>query len=165
MPALGRAHCQGAGGETAIRRFRKYLSLPREERFLLRRALLLVLGLRIALVVLPFGAFKRRVARAGRESARPWERERVPVGTVTWAVLAASRRVPGSTCLVQAIAARALLRRYGYQARLRLGVAKGDPDRLTAHAWLEHEGRIVIGGPESGGRYRPFPPAGAGRGL
>ena len=62
---------------------------------------------------------------------------------------AASRRVPKATCLTQAIALRTLLARDGKESELRIGVAKAEDGRLEAHAWLESDGRIVIGGRES----------------
>jgi hypothetical protein len=68
----------------------------------------------------------------------------------------ASRRTPGlKTCLAQALAAQVLLTRRGYPALLRIGVAKGERQQLQAHAWVESEGKIVIGGSELE-RYTPL---------
>lgn len=55
-----------------------------------------------------------------------------------------STYVPKATCLVQALAAQLLLTRHGHMADLQIGVsqAKG----FEAHAWLEFEGRVVLGG-------------------
>jgi hypothetical protein len=49
-------------------------------------------------------------------------------------------------CLVQALAARTLLQRAGYDARLRIGVAKPPDAGFQAHAWVELSGVAVIGG-------------------
>ncbi|MBN1835414.1 MAG: lasso peptide biosynthesis B2 protein [Spirochaetales bacterium] len=144
---------------------RRYLALSREERSLLPRVFLLVVGLRIGLSLLPFGVFKRWAARCGEASPRTTGRAGVPASTLVRAVQASGRLVPGASCLVQALAVRAMLERHGYHAELHLGVAKGDSGRLTAHAWVVHEGRIVIGGPESAGVYTPFPLDGTGRRL
>ena len=38
-----------------------------------------------------------------------------------------------------------MLSRAGYPCELRMGVAKKAPDELIAHAWVESEGRVVIG--------------------
>lgn len=67
---------------------------------------------------------------------------------VTWAVSATARRLPvNATCLVEALAAEAMLRRRGCACDLRLGVLP--PGRglkpLTAHAWIEHEGVVMLG--------------------
>jgi hypothetical protein len=44
-----------------------------------------------------------------------------------------SRFVPGATCLVQALAAKALLRHYGQESSIRLGVSTSD-ESIDAHA-------------------------------
>ena len=72
---------------------------------------------------------------------------------VVWAVVVASRYVPMSTCLTQALAAQVLLARRGYSAHLHIGVAKeGAEAKLKAHAWVESDGKVLIGGSEPG-RY------------
>jgi hypothetical protein len=76
---------------------------------------------------------------------------------VVWAVTASSRYVPAATCLTQAFATQVLLSRRGLAARLRIGVVKGKDGRLQAHAWVESNGVVVIGG--SGPdveRYKPL---------
>ena len=69
---------------------------------------------------------------------------------------AAGRRIPGgSNCLVQALAAAVLLGRHGYSSRLRLGVARAPDGRLEAHAWVERDGKLLLGGPRVE-RYAPL---------
>jgi hypothetical protein len=58
-------------------------------------------------------------------------------------------------CLVQALAAKALLSRAGYPTLIRIGVAASEDGKLRAHAWLERDGEIVIGGAGSEG-FRPL---------
>jgi len=67
-------------------------------------------------------------------------------GRVAWAIAVAARCLPGSKCLVQAIAGRNLLRRYGVRSTIYIGVAKDSRNWLSAHAWVEAEGQTVIGG-------------------
>jgi hypothetical protein len=50
-----------------------------------------------------------------------------------------------STCLVQALAARSMLRRRHVATLLHFGVAL-DEGRIRAHAWLEAGGGCVCGG-------------------
>ena len=78
------------------------------------------------------------------------------VNRIAWAVRAASRLVPRTTCLPQAMAATTLLRRAGFAADLRLGVAKDNKRTLNAHAWVEIDGEVVFGGADSQLRYRPL---------
>lgn len=65
---------------------------------------------------------------------------------IVWAVDIASRYVPGCTCLVSAIVAQRMMARLGYPAAVRLGVARDSESPLKAHAWLESDGRILLGG-------------------
>ena len=66
---------------------------------------------------------------------------------IVHAVDEASRLMPfGKNCLVRAITARGMLALYGYQSRLIIGVAKSPAGDLESHAWLEHNGKVVIGG-------------------
>jgi len=53
--------------------------------------------------------------------------------------------VPAASCLTQALAMLVLLDWFGHSSELRIGVAKNGADRLKAHAWVECEGKIVIG--------------------
>jgi hypothetical protein len=69
------------------------------------------------------------------------------------AVSAVARRIPGATCLTQALALDLLLRRRGVVARLVVGVSNRG-ERFGAHAWLEYEGRVLIGGDVR--HYQPF---------
>ena len=73
---------------------------------------------------------------------------------VAWAVSAGSRYTPSTSCLVQALAAQMLLNRRGYLSQLRIGVAKGDAGQFQAHAWVESDGRIIIGGNKDFLRYK-----------
>jgi hypothetical protein len=98
--------------------------------------------------VLPFRRPVREAQPLRNESAR-----------VVWAVRTATHLVPaGKTCLTEALTAQCLLRRRGADAALRIGVARatdaGAP--LTAHAWLEQAGRIIMGGETADG-YEPLP--------
>jgi hypothetical protein len=46
---------------------------------------------------------------------------------------------------VRAVAAQWLLARHGHPACLRIGVRPRAAAPFEAHAWLEHEGRVIIG--------------------
>lgn len=68
------------------------------------------------------------------------------------AVRFASEYVPRASCLTQALAARKLLSKYGQGAELKLGVTKNEGN-FEAHAWLEIDGRIVLGKQRVHSRY------------
>jgi hypothetical protein len=123
----------------------KLARLPRERRGALVRASVAVVVFRVALSALPF----RWVRSFGERAARPRSdapRGRLAHQDLSWAVAAASRRVPRATCLTQALALQTLFAREGYESDLHIGVARTGEGRLEAHAWLESEGQIVIGG-------------------
>ena len=119
-------------------------SLPPARRRLLVRALLAVSGFRIALTVLSW----RHVRALAVRGRRPDGPARATPEELAWAVTAAGRRLR-STCLTDALALQALMLAEGYDATLRLGVARSGHGKLEAHAWLESGGRVLIGGPES----------------
>ena len=74
---------------------------------------------------------------------------------VAFAVPRMGPRVPWrADCLVQALAAQRWLGRHGVPTAVRLGVHKGEPSRIDAHAWLLAGDRIVTGGDVGG--YSPF---------
>lgn len=72
-------------------------------------------------------------------------RQQTP-GRIGWAIAVAARYVPGCKCLVQAMAGRNLLARYGFAGIIHIGVAKDSKNWLSAHAWVDVEGQTVIGG-------------------
>ena len=50
------------------------------------------------------------------------------------------------TCLEKALLLIRILRQRGLEADLRIGTAKTD-GRFEAHAWVEHRGQVLLGGP------------------
>ncbi len=84
-------------------------------------------------------------------------RSPLPIDLLTWAIPAASRRVPHASCLTQALAARLLLTREGHEATLRVGVAKEPQGPLRAHAWIESSGQTILGD-SNVDTFVPFPP-------
>ena len=67
-----------------------------------------------------------------------------------------SRRVPKATCLTQALSLQYLLARRRRHSKLRIGVGRQQGGVFRAHAWLETDHGIVIGGGEDLGMYRPL---------
>ena|SRR5689334_5177132 len=83
----------------------------------------------------------RRLLCAPRNSAR--QADAAAVSTYSTLLDAVIRRAfPRSKCLVRSLALTWLLRRNGIDGTLVIGVRKQE-SRLEAHAWVEHEGRVV----------------------
>jgi hypothetical protein len=77
---------------------------------------------------------------------------------MAWAIAALGARRPlSSTCLEQGVALVMLLTARRIPSRLVIGVGRPDPD-LRAHAWVEHEGRVVLGAVQADGLV-PLPSA------
>ena len=113
------------------------------------RAWWVVAGTRLRLSSMPYGKLESRVM------TRPLGvRRGVVAADLAVAVRRASRLVPAATCLVQCLAAAWLLRGAGFEPRLHLGVTNG-PAGFGAHAWLDCQGEVLIGG-EVMGDYHPF---------
>jgi hypothetical protein len=81
----------------------------------------------------------------------------IPQARIIWAVETASRHIPKCACLTVALTAQVLLSRHGQKSDLRIGVVKGAEKNLEAHAWLESEGRILVGALHDLSRYTPLP--------
>src|SRR5437762_9506584 len=135
-----------------MKRLRKFLLLTAAERNLLIRTVLLLGAIRVGLSLLTFRTLRSLLARVTPARGGFRALRHSSPDQVARAVTAASRYVPRATCLTQALAAQVLLTRQGYPVCLRIGVAKGEGGQLEAHAWVENQGKVVIGGAALG-RY------------
>jgi hypothetical protein len=121
------------------------------------RALVVVAAARLAIRPL---AYRDAVALidALARALTPAPRDRPPRSARDLAATVehACRLLPGaSTCLPDAFAGCALLRREGLPAEVRIGVRREPGGGLRAHAWVEVDGDAVLGA--SGEEYWPFP--------
>ena len=135
---------------------RKFLRLPTPDRRLLIKAALLLEAIKLALRILPFRVLRRLVVGAEKTAIGVRRVELATPEKVARAVETASRTIPGEkTCLTQALAAQVLLTRRGHPALLHIGIVKNEEGEFQAHAWVECEGKVVIGGHELE-RYTPL---------
>ena len=126
-----------------MRRVNRFLRLSRAEQEIFFQAASSIVLLRLALPWFSLARVCLLVSRA------MWRSHDVcAVDRIVWATKAAARFIPGSTCLTQALAAQALLVRYGYSPRLTIGVMKDERRSFVAHAWVTCEEQIMIGGPQ-----------------
>jgi hypothetical protein len=120
-------------------------TLSPADRSLILESSSLLLFIGVGLRLLPFATLRRLLDKYSSLVPRATGVEDT---RVVWAVRAASRRMPfRMTCLVEALAAEAMLRQRGYECNLRLGVCRpGSPSKsLRAHAWVERKGMVVLG--------------------
>ncbi|MDR3701280.1 MAG: lasso peptide biosynthesis B2 protein [Candidatus Sulfopaludibacter sp.] len=134
------------------------LGRPRREDAAFAQALGATIAVRVLLAGLPVRSV-RRVLRRVLSANQPLPvRKRISMDRLLRCAARASRLSPvGSTCLVSALVAEALLNRHGYPVTLRVG-AQRLAGAFAAHAWLEFEGCVVVGGPLAVvEQYTPFP--------
>jgi Transglutaminase-like superfamily len=129
-----------------MRLITRYRQLSSAERSLFFQALALVTIIRIGLRLLPFRVMRNWVEHFRKSPGLRSDLDYRNIRQVAWAVEAASRRIPGTTCLPQGMATHLLLGRLGQPSELRLGVALKPEGQLEAHAWVEVQGRVVSGG-------------------
>lgn len=105
--------------------------------------LLVIVGL--GLRVLPFRMLQANFAARRLRWHTSQTADGRSVGRLVWAVEVAGSYV-GASCLEKALTLQRLLSRRGASTRLWLGVQRWEAT-LQAHAWLEHNGRVIVGGP------------------
>lgn len=126
----------------------KFLRLPWSDRKVLLKAVALLWAVRIGLWCLPFQQLRALLIRKSsnlRDDSAQFDR----IETIANSVRVMSRYVPMATCLVQALVTVALLEQEGLPGSLRIGVARRSAAKIEAHAWVESNGAVVIGGADS----------------
>ncbi len=96
------------------------------------------------------------MSRIGK-SARSHRRGGVQKQQILRSVETISRHTAWTSCLPRAMTGQALLRRYGFETELRLGIKKDKSGTLRAHAWVAEGNAILIGDTADLATYRPFP--------
>jgi hypothetical protein len=143
-----------------MQQVRKFLRLTSGDRRLLISAVLLVWTVRLGLWLLPFQGLRRLLSLRSKVTRAPLtlqEADPACADKVIWAVTTASRYAPAASCLVRALVAQVLLAQQGCPAHLCIGVAKTEAGRLEAHAWIESQGKVILGGKSDLARYTPLP--------
>lgn len=125
----------------------RYRALGAADRWLVAEAAVLLVVVRLAIAGVPFSILRRALDRAVRLFGRHAAGTSVSsVTRLAWAVAAVAPRLPfRSTCLVEALAIDAMLRRRGHASEIRIGVRPPSGGALAGHAWVEHDGIVVFG--------------------
>lgn len=118
----------------------RFLRLSGKDKLLFLDALIVLAAVRMALSFSSYRAIEKRIAKP--RTPKPG----VGPGRIAWAVRNMAPVVPGATCLTQALTAQHLMAKAGFASKIRIGVAKDEAGKVTAHAWLVHEDKVVIGG-------------------
>jgi hypothetical protein len=124
------------------RKLKSFGRLRWADRAIIAEAAVLLALARICVLTVPFRILVKWLDRVPDAPAS----DPVLVARVGRSVAAAARNVPwNAVCLPQAIAAKAMLARRGQGSAFHLGATIEDGGKFSAHAWLECDGRIVIG--------------------
>lgn len=131
----------------------RFAALSAAERTLRGQAVAALWFFRLALWMIPLPRIKKfldKISPCAHTLKPP-----VSPQQIGGAIASSSRFVPHATCLVQALAAQWILRRQNLVSHLHVGIIKQEDGQLAAHAWVECDGIIVVGG---GGleRYTPI---------
>lgn len=138
---------------------RKVWYLSPSDRYLLVTSLGLLSAIRLGLWLLPFRTLLRVLGKVSQPISPPGQAiNPASVGKIVWAVNVVSRYMPGGVkCLARALTTQVLMSQHGHIPELRIGVAKGEEGNLEAHAWIEHQGQVVIGNLRDLSRFIPLP--------
>lgn len=136
-----------------LSRVARVVSLKPAERRLLLEAFVLLGAVSPLLKYGPGALTGRVLRRASAMTCGPSDPE--IVSAIAAAVTKAAPHVPGATCLARALAAWLMVTRRHEMATVRLGVRLESDSGFAAHAWLECNGRPVLGGETAHG-YTPF---------
>jgi hypothetical protein len=124
----------------------KWLRLPIAEQWYIFKIALLFGIVRLGMFVF---SLRQLQLAAGRFAALPCSTSRCEPDERKRILWATSRLgahfLADRSCLTEALTVQLLFWRRGYPADLRIGVAKQQNGKLIAHAWVESDGKVVIG--------------------
>jgi hypothetical protein len=144
-----------------LRLLLRFWRLPAADRRRVACATALVVLTRSGMTCLGYPRWRRLLFRFAYPRRRKLDCPSEEVARIVWAVTAAGQRLLGDKrCLTEALVAQFLLSRRGVAADLQIGVARGGKGQLEAHAWIEHEGRVLVGHSPDLERYNRLLPAG-----
>lgn len=122
-------------------------------------AVILVLLAHLTVRFVSFARWSRwltRLAAHPRLRARSSSAPRARASAAAAAIARASRRIPRTRCLVEAIAAMALFRLLGLDPQLHIG-ARRSGGAMEAHAWVVCDGVVRVGWLPDLHTFAPFP--------
>ncbi len=144
-----------------LHKIHKFLRLTKSDRYLLITTVLLLNGVRLGLWLLPFQTLRHLLIKLSllRSPHIPLDSSsEQQLAHVTWAIGWASKYTFGEVkCLARALTAQVLFNQKGYPSSLQIGVAKNHEGKLEAHAWIERQGKVLIGNLQDLSRYKPLP--------
>lgn len=139
---------------SSLRRF--IVSNSREKKMILW-TIFWLFYFRLRNMILPYRLIKRSTSEEIVDEPSIETVNKPIIDEVSRTVERCQRFVPGATCLTQALATKAVLKRYGQNSTIRIGVAKSETS-IDAHAWVEVNGQIILGRQPNNARYAMLRP-------
>jgi hypothetical protein len=150
-----------------LKTLQKFLSLTPAQRLLFIRTAILITRLLVESYVSSRRSASERLSRrlVGCRSCSDDSEIPSPIGDQTLHqymtdvlrfVTVFGSRVKRVNCLIQGFSAFTLLGQKKVTARLHIGVAKPRNGEIKAHAWLQADGRVVLGGEVELGEFTPI---------
>lgn len=136
-----------------MRKIRNFLVLPYQRKKLLIKSLLFVWLIRLGLWILPYKLLTKWLNSLGSSAITNEINDWKLIKEVSHTVGSCAKYVPFASCLTQALTTQTLLRLNGQSSNLKFGVDKDKNEKLIAHAWIEVDGKIIIGGSPELSRY------------
>lgn len=130
------------------RGIRTFLKFSYKDKLLVLYTFFLCGIVRLMILIVPFPRIRAHLGKHNTQSTTEVERRNYRIAyKVRRIVTATAKHTPWqSKCLVQAIVAQHLLKRYHLGTTLYFGVAKDENEKLLAHAWLRYGTMMVTGG-------------------
>src|ERR1044071_2727805 len=126
---------------------RRFIGMPHAQRSVLLKVMPIVAMVRLALWTVSFATASEFLQGRGLRGivSRSFARRRP--AELAWAVRGASRYIPAASCLTQSLALQFLLTQTGRACGLRIGVTKQSSRALSAHAWVDCAGEVLLDQP------------------
>lgn len=124
----------------------KYLLSKPSDLWLLFKTFTLLALIRLGLWRLSFARLRKVVAFLSQTKIFSSKDDSVSIDKLVWAVNRSTHYMPGNAkCLARALTTEILMNQYGYDPKLCIGVAKEPEGELKAHAWIESQGKVIMG--------------------
>ena len=125
-----------------------FIRLTSMDKLVVIQSIYWLIIIRIMISIFPFHFVQKRVQKIVNRTNRNVNSS-VSMSKLRVMIVVSSRYVPRATCLVQALAGHILFSKYGYDTSIKIGVLTENGE-FEAHAWLEHDGSVVLGESEKG---------------
>ena len=139
------------------KRIRKLLLLSWSDRWLLAQSMFWLIFIKLGLYVFRFQTLCEMLTKAAKKSFIKGDPDQGRLDSVVWAIGKSSRLLPGEVnCLPKALAAQVMLSQRGYDVEVVIGARRNDRRQLNAHAWIEYQGKVIIGDVDDLAQFAPL---------